>query len=128
MTLHYIDPGIDTGDIISQREVAAVATETGGSLYRKLEQASLELFQETWPSLCAGRITGQQPKEAGTFHRAGDVARIDEIELDRNYSARDLINILRSRTFPPYPAAFFREDGRKIYLRLELEEDGKQDN
>ena len=51
------------------------------------------------------------------------MASIDEIDLDRAYQARDLLNILRARTFPPYPGAFFRENGRKIYVRLELEEE-----
>jgi methionyl-tRNA formyltransferase len=49
-----------------------------------------------------------------------DVEEIDEIDLERKYEAGRLIDILKARTFPPYPGAFFRYRGRKIYLRLEL--------
>ncbi len=124
VTLHYIDAGLDTGDIISQRQVFVASTETGGSLYQKLELASLELFQETWPRLRTGQaVRIPQLEEGGTAHRLADVAQIDEIDLERSYQARDLINILRARTFPPYHGAYFRDGNKKIYLRLQLDEE-----
>ncbi len=61
-----------------------------------------------------------QEYSKGTFHRVKDVEAIDEIELERLYTARTLIDLLRARTFPPHHGAYFRHDGRKIYLRLEL--------
>ncbi len=124
VTLHYVDAGVDTGDIIRQRVVPATLTDTGGSLYRKLEQACVELFQEAWPLLREGQVAGvPQDPSSGTVHRAADTAGIDEIDLDRSYPARDLLNVLRARTFPPHPGAFFRENGKKIYARVELEEE-----
>jgi methionyl-tRNA formyltransferase len=123
-TLHYIDEGIDTGAIIAQRQVAVDPADTGETLYRKLERASLALFQETWPAVVAGEAPViPQAHAAGTFHRTRDVERIDEIDLDRSYTARELIDILRARTFPPYRGAYFRAGGRKIPLRLQLEYD-----
>lgn len=123
VTLHYVDEGIDTGDIIAQRQVSVEPTDTGGTLYRKLERAALELFQDTWPAIKAGTAPRvPQPKDAGTFHRVKDVARIDRIELEREYKARDLLNILRARTFPPYRGAYFEENGRRIYVTIQLEE------
>ena len=43
-----------------------------------------------------------------------------EINLDRNYLARDLINIIRARTFPPYQGAYIRAGKRKIYMSLKF--------
>jgi methionyl-tRNA formyltransferase len=124
VTLHYIDEGVDTGDIISQKEVTVEATDTGASLYRKLELAGLELFQQTWPSLRQGVAPSwpQNTKEV-TSHRARDVERIDEIDLGKMYRAGDLVDLLRARTFPPHPGAYFRSKGRKVFLRLELFEE-----
>jgi methionyl-tRNA formyltransferase len=124
VTLHYIDEGIDTGDIIAQQEVPVEITDTGASLYGKLENASLELFKKYWPSVRAGSC-GRLPQRAGagSSHRARDVKGIDEIDLRKSYRAEDLINILRARTFPPYPGAYFVHEGRKIYLRLDLTEE-----
>jgi methionyl-tRNA formyltransferase len=121
-TIHYIDEGVDTGDIVAQKRIPVDSVDTAESLYRKLEQASLRLFQETWPLI----ISGQPPRmkqtvENGTYHRTKDVEKIDQIDLDQEYKARDLINILRARTFPPYKGAFFEEEGKRIYMRLELE-------
>jgi methionyl-tRNA formyltransferase len=121
-TLHYIDAGIDTGDIIAQRQVPVEPVDTGKTLYRTLEEASLELLKDTWPLILSGQ-TGRRPQsseEKSTFHRTRDVEKIDEIDLDRAYSARELIDLLRARTFPPYSGAYFRVGNRKVYLRLEL--------
>jgi len=123
VTLHRIDEDIDTGDILSRRRVEVRSTDTGRSLYQRLEQAGLELFRSTWPWLVAGEIEGtSQDEEAGTKHYVKDVEDIDEIDLDAEYKARDLINILRARTFPPHDGAYFEENGRRVYLRLDLTE------
>jgi methionyl-tRNA formyltransferase len=121
VTLHYIDEGIDTGDIIAQKEVPLTWTDTGESLYRRLERASVELFKDVWPLIREGNALRQpQIGLKGTYHTTNDVDRIDKIDLEARYKARDLINIIRSRTFPPYRGAYFMNGGRRIYLRLEL--------
>ncbi len=122
VTLHYMDKCIDTGDIIAQRKVATEPIDTGETLYRKLEQACVNLFTETWPSIHACNAPRQpQISDSGTCHRTKDVEKIDEIELDKKYLAKDLINIIRARTFLPYKGAYFVSEGRKVYLRLQLE-------
>ncbi len=122
VTLHYVDPGIDTGDIISQQHVRVDPWDTGQSLYTRLETACLDLLREAMPAVLAGEAPRVRQPRGGTFHLKKDVRRIDEIRLDRAYAARELINLLRARTFPPHKGAYFiAEDGRRIYLRLDLE-------
>jgi methionyl-tRNA formyltransferase len=120
-TVHYIDEGVDTGDIILQRRVPVDPIDTGETLYRKLEEGSLSLFKEAWLLIREGRAPriSQDPSH-GTHHRARDVERIDEIDLDAKVTARELIDVLRARTFPPYNGAYFLEGGRKVFLRLHL--------
>lgn len=121
VTLHYIDPGIDTGDVIAQLQVPIEPVDTGETLYRKLEKACVDLFKEIWPKIRLGQAPRiPQSEDEGTYHRTKDVKNIDCIDLDRTYSARELIDILRARTFPPYPGAYFTHEGRKVYLRLQL--------
>ena len=120
-TLHYVDAGIDTGEIIARTRVSVEPIDTGESLYHKLENASIELFKKTWPLIQAGHASPIAPeKESGTYHRTKDTETIDCIELDRMYRARDLINIIRARTFPPYHGAYVLDGDRKVYLRLQL--------
>ncbi len=52
-----------------------------------------------------------------------DVERIDHIDLNRKYKARDLLNILRARTFSPYESAYVEINGKKVFVRVKLEED-----
>jgi len=121
VTLHYIDSGVDTGDIIAQRNVDIEPIDTGETLYRKLEKACVDLFKDTWQLICNGQAPRiKQHTEAGTYHKVQDVERIDKIELGRLYTAKELIDIIRARTFPPYLGAYFEYEGKRIYLRLQL--------
>jgi methionyl-tRNA formyltransferase len=120
-TLHYIDAGVDTGDIVAQQRVEVRPDDTGQSLYARLERACIELFARAWPDLCADKLARVPQPAGGSHHYKRDTARIDEIDLDRQMRAGDLIDILRARTFPPYRGAYFVSEGKRIYLRLELE-------
>jgi methionyl-tRNA formyltransferase len=119
-SLHYLDEGVDTGDLIARRRVEVEPVDTGETLYRKLEVTCLELFREYWPRIRGGRAPRSPQESGGSYHRTWDVERIDAIDLDREYRARDLIDVLRARTFPPYPGAYFEDGGRRVYLRLQL--------
>lgn len=124
VTLHYIDEGIDTGDILAQVEEEVRPSDTGETLYHRLEQAAVSLFCESWPRFKLGQLKPiPQSPDAGTHHRRADVETIDRIDLDKKYKARDLINILRARTFTSYRGAYFEVGNKRIYIRVVLEED-----
>jgi methionyl-tRNA formyltransferase len=123
VTIHYLDKDVDTGDVIAQEEVPISVTDTGLSLYNKLEAAGLKLFQQAWPSIRSGEAPRKPQASPGTFHRMRDVEGLDEIFLERSYRAEDLLNVMRARTFPPHPGAYFRHSGRKVYVRVELWEE-----
>ena len=121
VTLHYIDEGVDTGDIIAQKIVEVEPTDTGGTLHQRLTRELVELFKDTWPRIKAGtncRISQEASK--ATLHKRIDMDSLEHIDLDKSYLGRDLINLLRGRTYPPYPAAYFVHNGRRVYVRAEL--------
>ena len=122
VTLHVIDEGVDTGPVIAQKRVPVEPVDTGESLYRKLEKAGIDLFMKTWPDVEAGTIKLQpQDSTEGKVYKRQDVGRVDQIDLNKTYKARDLINILRARTFPPYKGAYFiNEKGEKVLMELKL--------
>lgn len=128
VTIHYLDEGVDTGEIVARREVAVEPVDTGRSLFERLEEAALCLFQETWPAIASGSAprAAQNPSE-GSTHRVADVARIDEIDLDRTYRAGELLDLLRARTFPPHAGAFFRVGGRRVFVSVDLRYDEPSD-
>lgn len=123
VTIHYIDPGVDTGDIIAQTKYPIEPTDTAGSLHQKLTLGLVELFKATWPSVRAGKAPRvRQDHSLATVHRKSELGTLDRIEPERKYVARELLNLLRARTYPPYPAAFFEEKGNRVYVRVELED------
>jgi len=121
VTFHVVDEGVDTGPIVAQKRVRIEPVDTGETLYRKLERAGVELFMETWPEVEDGtyELKYQSPAE-GKVHKRSDVDQIDRIDLDREYKARDFIDVLRARTFPPYKGAYFEVDGKRVYMELTL--------
>jgi methionyl-tRNA formyltransferase len=126
VTLHFLDQGVDTGDIVARREVRVEPTDTGKALYHRLEEACVDLFEDTWPDILSGRANRTpQSVEEGTFHRSRDVEQIDPIDLDEQMSARDLINRLRARTFPPHEGCYFEKGGTKVFMRLQLWREGE---
>jgi methionyl-tRNA formyltransferase len=121
-TLHYMDEGIDTGDIIARKEVPVTPDDTGASIYAKVEEAQIALFKESWDAVISGKAPRtEQTKAQRTYHKVADAAKIDAIDLDRSYTARQLIDILRARTFPPYRGAYFVENGRRYYVSVAIE-------
>jgi len=121
ITYHLIDPGIDTGKIVVQQQVEKSLTDTGKSLYQKLTLTAYDLFVKTWPKIQNWSFKPITQSSGGAYHRRSGISLIDKIDLNKKYLAKDLINILRARTFPPYNGAYFlTPQGKKIYLRLQL--------
>lgn len=121
VTLHWIDSGVDTGDIIVQREIPTSWEDTGESIYRKSTQAIVELFKEYFIPIKEGKH-GAQVKQpaAGTFHWASEIDRASEIKLDETVTARKLLNVLRARNYPPHPSAFFYEGDEKFAVEVRI--------
>jgi methionyl-tRNA formyltransferase len=120
-TIHYIDAGVDSGDIIVQRKIPVQPTDTGGTLHEKITRDLIELFKENWPSIRAGTNSRTpQDRSKGTTHRKAEIDAISGIDLDRKYLGRELINLLRARTYIPYPSAYYVEGEKRTYVRIEL--------
>ncbi len=121
VTIHYIDAGIDTGDIIARRKVETLSTDTGGSLYIRLVLTIIKLFKKVWPSIKAGKKTHKKQESYFKVNLASDFKELGLIDLDKQYMAYHLINILRAKTFYPHPGAYFVDhDGKKVFMRIEL--------
>lgn len=64
VTIQQMAKGVDTGDIISQKELVIAEDETGESLFEKLMYAGAELLAETLPNIENNRISPQPQNEA----------------------------------------------------------------
>ena len=102
VTLHRIDGGIDTGDIIDQIRFPIGPEDTAYDLYLKYIEHGTRLFESNAAALLAGRYECRPQPASGAsyFARASiDYANVC-IELDR--SAADVKNQIRAFTFEAY--------------------------
>ena len=121
VTLHWVDTAVDCGDIAFQSPIEVSWEDTGATLYYKAQEEIVRLFIEKFAEIKSGRIPRiPQDLSRGSSHRASELDASSRIELDQTYTARDLLNLLRARTFPPHPAAWFTEDNTKYEVRVEI--------
>lgn len=121
VTLHYMAPTLDTGDIVSRREVETDFSDTGKDVYQRLEDAQVELFKETWPDLVSGDISLlEQTVDEGTYHRTSDFEELCEIDGEETVQAKEFLDRLRALTFPPYDNAEIEVNGETYYIDVEI--------
>jgi methionyl-tRNA formyltransferase len=121
VTLHCVDSGVDSGDIVAQQRISYDWCDNGGTLYRKAQEAMVELFRNSYPSIREEQFfqRAQDPDQA-TFHKASELEMASHIDLDARYSGRDMLNLLRARTFPGHPACWFDENGKRYEVRVDI--------
>jgi methionyl-tRNA formyltransferase len=68
IALHYLDPGIDTGDIIAEGSVEITPDDTGATASRKLSEEGHRIFAESLPLIREGRAPRMTQKEYGRLH------------------------------------------------------------
>ena len=72
-------------------------------------------------------IHGNRPKGVQQFernrpaHKVKDLAKVDDLETNFGPVARQIVDVLRARTFSGHESAWLLDDmGRKVYIRVTL--------
>lgn len=115
ITVHYVDSGIDTGDIILQRVYEITDKDNYNTLLNKAYEECPMVLYEAIKMIQAGnaeRIQQKHIASAGLY--CGMRVENDEI-LDWNQESREIFNFIRAITHPG-PCACSFVDGRKIKL------------
>jgi methionyl-tRNA formyltransferase len=102
LTTMRIDAGMDTGDILLQREIQIGARETAPELAARMAEAGAPLMADTLRGLLTGTIQ-PQPKN----HERASYAPLlkkEEGRIDWTRPAGEIFN--RMRAFTPWPGAF----------------------
>jgi len=110
VTIMRMDPGMDTGPILSQRVMKIQPEDTAGSLSERMADAGAALLLETLPDYLSGRIEPQEQSESGVT-MAPLLTKSDGL-LDFNRPAVDLERQVRA--FQPWPGAFFQWRGNNM--------------
>jgi len=120
-SLHLINENLDSGPIVCQEEIPYTWEDTGESLYKKSIDLICKLLRNNKENILNLTFTlKQQSPNKGSFHWAKEIDEKSLIVLDREYKAKDILNLLRARTFKPYPAAYFYDNDEMFEVRVEI--------
>jgi methionyl-tRNA formyltransferase len=76
VTIHLIDKGVDTGDILFQRKVIFREGGTLASSYHTLHHEIQDMFRQNWPVLKSGKFTPMKQEGEGSYHRGKDLPEL----------------------------------------------------
>lgn len=123
-TLHFMNDTVDTGDIIHQKNLKILPSDTADSLYKRVLHLEYETFIEAWPLIQKNNYDViKQNTKCGNTHKKRDIEEIRRIDLDEYVKSGDLINKIRGLTTNNNEEnAFFYKDGKKFCLRIQIYE------
>jgi methionyl-tRNA formyltransferase len=112
VTTMRIDAGLDTGDILMQREISIAAEDTTETLGPKLASIGADLMVETLRGLDTGQVrpTPQDHSQA----TLAPILKKEDGRMDFARNANDLFNRLRG--FQPWPGAFTTFKGKTLQV------------
>lgn len=103
VSLFWLDEGVDTGDIVSQKKVDIDRTDEARDLHEKMTHATVDLLNDVIPSFEAGEFPREsQDDEAATYTHP---RRPDMGLIDWGKSSQRLYDFIRGQS-EPYPGAF----------------------
>lgn len=92
VTIHRIDAGIDTGNIIVQQEVTKWRRdETLSSSWHYLMAHAKKLFEDNWRNIRRDGLPTRKPDHAGSYHRSADKSEwFEQLPLGWDTPVRDI--------------------------------------
>jgi methionyl-tRNA formyltransferase len=109
-TYYLMDEGVDSGDIISQREIIISVNENAQSLYNKVIDIAKDQILELLPLLYSGKY--KKIIHNKTRYNTWRKRNINDGEIDWRMCARHIHGLIRGLTHP-YIGAHFISNGGK---------------
>jgi methionyl-tRNA formyltransferase len=112
VTTMRIDAGLDTGNILMQREISIDLKDTAETLGPKLASIGADLMVETLRGLDSGQVRPTPQNHSQTT--LAPILKKEDGRMDFARSAKDLFNRLRG--FQPWPGAFTIFKGKTLQV------------
>ena len=121
VSIHKVELGIDTGEIVAQKKIFYDWEDNGGSLYKKSQKECIDLFKKTFPKILEKKVNQPLENSGGSLNYGKDMFLESEIDLEKSYKAKDLFNLIRARTFEGKPSCWFKYKKNKYEIRIKIE-------
>lgn len=112
VTIQQMNIGVDTGDILLQRECVISEDETGGSLFDRLSDLGAELVVEALDLIEKGQIIPKPQDESKATH-CGKIKK-DMGLIDWSWDAQKIERYIRGLN--PWPSAYTYIDGKQLKI------------
>jgi len=116
LTTMRIDAGMDTGDMLVQREIAIGPKETAPELAARMAEIGAPLISETLRGLAAGTIAPKAQNHTETSY--APILKKEDGRIDWKRPASEIYN--RMRGFQPWPGTYSSFRGQSCGLWGEL--------
>lgn len=128
VTYHLVDDNVDGGMPICQKRLPISLHDTARSLQLRLDDLAYALFDDVLQWIETGRCgidsvpRGDGGK--GCYKSRQNFEATTELDLQREYRALDLLNLMRGMSFLPDSRNLFfvdPETGRRVYVSVKLD-------
>lgn len=113
VTLHYMTPRPDDGDIVGQKAFPIADEDTALTLFQKAERATAGLLDEVLPLILKGTAPRVPQDQSRATYFGGRRPKDGKMDWDR--PASTVRNLVRAVT-RPYPGAFTFKGDRKLFI------------
>jgi len=110
VTTMVLNEGLDTGDILLQKEMAVLPDDTAVTLWPRLAELGADLLVETLRGLEQNRITPAPQDHANAT--LAPILKKEDGQIDFSRTAAEIYNRLRG--FQPWPGAYTQFRGRSL--------------
>lgn len=113
VSLFFLSDGMDNGDIIGQKSVPILTSDTAADLYKKTALASIELLREFLPLLKIGQASRKKQNEKQATYTCARIP--DDGQINWRDSTKAIYNLIRALSYP-YPGAFTYLNREKLIV------------
>ncbi len=123
VTIMRTDVGIDTGDIVLQKEIDILKDETCGELFERLSDLGAECIIEALPDIASDSAQFVKQKEEQASY--SKIIKKEDGKINFNDSAKSIVNKIRA--FNPAPVAYCEYCGQpfKVYSATAVDKKGE---
>lgn len=113
VTIHWVVPEVDEGDLIKESVIPISPEDTALSLYRKTLPVAESTFREFLDLMLSGDVPRSPLSGGGVFY--GKTAWEPNKLLQLGEAPEAMERKVRASYFPPYEPAYLQVSGKKVY-------------
>lgn len=109
VTLHEIEMGIDTGNILTQKEFSISGIQNSFQLYQEYVKQGVTLITESFQALIKNSFRSREQPSIGSTYFSKKAIDYSSLELMFNCTAWEVLNQIKAFTFRPYQLLLINE-------------------